>query len=85
VFNAVFFRNALAFEAVAGLDSVGPVLDRYLDRVLAEAWNPATGWCDGGGIGRYDRGGTIDQAGLVQCFALAGLAEAARAKLVDVC
>lgn len=85
VFNAVFFRNASAFEAVAGLGSVAPVLDRYLDRVIADALDPATGWCSGGGIGHYDQGGTIDQAGLVQCFAVAALAARSPERLADLC
>jgi hypothetical protein len=71
VFNAIFFRNLLLLDGVAGYPPVGTALDIYLDRVWEEARDPKTGWFTGGGIGAYEQGGTIDQAGLVQLFALA--------------
>jgi hypothetical protein len=70
-FNAVFFRNLLLYDAIAGYPPVEAALDAYLDRAWAEARHPGTGWFTEGGIGRYERGGSIDQAGLVQLYALA--------------
>lgn len=71
VFNAVFLRNLLLLHATRPLAAIPETLHRYLDRVWAEARDPATGLLLGGGIGRYEGGGAIDQAGLVQLFALA--------------
>jgi hypothetical protein len=70
-FNAIFFRNLLLLDAVAGYAPVDDTLATYLDRVWATARHPGTGWFTEGGIGRYERGGSIDQAGLVQLYALA--------------
>jgi hypothetical protein len=70
-FNAIFFRNLLLFDALAGYPPAFPALVDYLDRVWIHARHPATGWFTEGGIGRYGNGGTIDQAGLAQLFALA--------------
>ena len=69
-FNAVFLRNLLALHAVDPQPRLVAELDRYLERVWVEARDPATGRFTGGGIGRYDDGGTLDHAGLVQLFAL---------------
>jgi hypothetical protein len=70
-FNAIFFRNLLLLDGLAGYPPVQAVLDDYLDRVWSEARHPGTGWFTEGGIGRYERGGSLDQAGLVQLYALA--------------
>jgi hypothetical protein len=70
VFNAVFFRNLLSLHAVRPDPTYLAALDGYLDRVWAEARDPRTGLCTGSGIGSYDRRPTIDQAGLVQLYAL---------------
>jgi hypothetical protein len=82
VFNAVFFRNLLLFDALAGYPGVEPALADYLDRCWAEARHPVTGWFTGGGIGRYERGGSIDQAGLVQLYSLCAWP---RERRVDIC
>jgi hypothetical protein len=70
-FNAVFLRNLLLLDEVAGVPDAAALLDCYLDRAWREARDPASGWFTGGGIGRYDRGGSIDQAGFVQLYARA--------------
>jgi hypothetical protein len=44
--------------------------DPYLARLLAEARDPTTGWFVRGGVGSYDGRPTIDQAAIVQLFAL---------------
>jgi hypothetical protein len=44
-------------------------LDAYLERLLDEARDPS-GWFVAGGIGSYDGRPTIDQAAVVQLFAL---------------
>jgi hypothetical protein len=70
VFNAVFFRNlwplALATPLPRWLDD----LDAYLDRAWTTARHRRTGLLLEGDIGRYEGGGTIDHAGLVQLLAL---------------
>jgi hypothetical protein len=43
--------------------------DPYLERLVADARDP-TGWFRGGGVGRYDERPTLDQAAVVQLFAL---------------
>jgi hypothetical protein len=68
-FNAIFLRNLLFLDEVAGFPDAPVVVDAYLDRAWEHARDPDTGWFDGGAIGRYDRGGTLDQAALVQLFA----------------
>ena len=70
VFNAIFFRNLLTLAAIVPQDRYLAVLDSYLERVWLEARDPATGLFTGAGIGSYDRRPTIDQAGLVQLYAL---------------
>jgi hypothetical protein len=81
-FNAIFFRNLLLFDALAGYPPALPALVGYLDRVWAEARQPATGWFSEGGIGRYEQGGTLDQAGIAQLFALAAWP---RDRWADIC
>jgi len=49
-------------------------LDPYLARLLEEALDPASGWFTRGGVGSYDGTRTIDQAAVVQLFALRALA-----------
>ena len=52
--------------------------DAYLERLHADA-RRADGWYTGGGVGRYDERPTIDQAAVVQLFALrAGVTSGAR-------
>jgi hypothetical protein len=81
-FNAIFFRNLLLFDALAGYPAVAPALAGYLERVWTQARHPATGWFTEGGIGRYGNGGTLDQAGLAQLFALTAWP---RDRWADVC
>jgi hypothetical protein len=45
-------------------------LDPYLQRLLSAARDPSTGWFTDGGLGSYDGSRTIDQAAIVQLFAL---------------
>ena len=70
-FNAIFLRNLLLFDEVARFPDAVVLLDAYLDRAWRDARDPATGWLTNGGIGRYDRGGSIDQAAFVQLYARA--------------
>ena len=70
VFNAVWFRNLLALDAISPVPGLHDALDQYLDRVWGTARDPATGLFTAGGIGSYDGTPAIDQAGLVQLFAL---------------
>jgi hypothetical protein len=46
------------------------VLRRYVERLLAEARDPATGLFTRGGLGSYDGTTTIDQAAIVQLLAM---------------
>ena len=80
-FNANFFENLLALEAIdPPADGSRPYEDRlrsYLDRAWTEARDPETGWFEEGGIGSFTGGifgtehvDTIDQAGMVQMYAL---------------
>jgi len=65
-FAAIAYRALLAepdpSDAIARWDP-------YLDR-LRDAARQTTGWYTGGGVGRYDERPTIDQAAVVQLFAL---------------
>jgi hypothetical protein len=70
VFNAVFFRNLLPLALAGRLPTWGDQLDAYLDRAWTTARQRRTGFLVDGGIGRYEGGGTIDHAGLVQLLAL---------------
>jgi hypothetical protein len=70
VFNAVWLRNLLALDAISAVPGLHDALDHYLDRVWRTARDPATGLFTDGGIGSYDGTPAIDQAGLVQLFAL---------------
>ena len=70
MFNAVWFRNLLALDAISAVPGLHDAFDHYLDRVWRTARDPATGLFTGGGIGSYDGTPAIDHAGLVQLFAL---------------
>lgn len=70
VFNAIWFRNLLALNAVEAVPGALEAVDDYLDRVLSEARDPATGLFTAGGIGSYDGRPAVDQAGIVQLLAL---------------
>jgi hypothetical protein len=80
-FNAIFFRNLAALDAADPHPEVRVALDGYLERLWTEARDPATGWFTGGGIGSYERGGVLDQAGVVQLFAVAAWSQADAADL----
>ncbi len=69
-FNAIWFRNLLALDAVVPVPGLMDALDTYLERVWAAARDPATGLFTAGGIGSYDGTPAIDHAGLVQLYAL---------------
>lgn len=69
-FNGVFFRELLSLHAQRPDDRYLHELDSYLDRAWSTARDPRTGLILGGGIGRYEGGGTIDHAALVQLYAL---------------
>lgn len=82
VFVAIWFRNLLCLHAARPVPGLLDALDDYLYAVWELARDPETQALDGGGIGRYDRGGVIDHAGLVQLYALRGWPETA---WVDIC
>jgi rhamnogalacturonyl hydrolase YesR len=71
-FNAIFFRNLLALDAVAPNPAYRQALGGYLDRLWKEARNPKTGLFTEGGIGKYDStpASLLDQSGIAQLFAL---------------
>lgn len=68
-FNAIFFRNLVQLDAVVEQPAAWAALDGYLDRVWATARDGRSGLLFGGSIGRYEQSG-IDQAALVQLFAI---------------
>jgi hypothetical protein len=71
------WREPPAFAAIAYralLDDPDPTdaverWDPYLERLRANAQEP-NGWYTGGGVGRYGERPTIDQASVVQLFAI---------------
>jgi hypothetical protein len=69
-FLAVWFRELLALPEAA--DRARSVLATHLDRLVDEGREPRTGFFTAGGVGSYDGLATIDQAAIVQLFALAG-------------
>ncbi len=69
VFNAVWFRNMLALDAMFPFDGLRPALDAYLRRAWREGRDDA-GLFTAGGIGSYDGTPAIDAGGLVQLYAL---------------
>lgn len=85
IFNAVMFRNLLAAAALLpGLDPAQRArraATGYAERVWREARDDTTGLLDLGGIGSYERS-CIDQAGMVQLFAVLALP---RDRLVTIC
>lgn len=80
-FNAIYFRNLLALDVVAPVPGLRDALSGYSARLWSDARDPDTGWFTLGGIGRYERGGVLDQSGVVQVFAMQALAPADRANL----
>lgn len=69
-FNAIWLRNLVALDAVAPVPGLQPVLETYAARLWDEGRDPVTGWFTRGGIGRYEKGGVLDQGGVVQILAL---------------
>ena len=64
--------SAIAYRALTEEPDPGDAVarwDPYLERLRADAREP-NGWYTGGGVGRYDQRPTIDQAAVVQLFAL---------------
>jgi hypothetical protein len=63
---------AIAYRALQDEqpDRIDAVWDPYLERLAAEARDPNTGWYIRGGVGSYDGRPTIDQAAIVEMFAL---------------
>lgn len=80
-FNAIFFRNLVALDAVDAHPRVRAVLAPYLERLWNDGRDAASGWFTEGGIGAYDRGGVLDQAGVVQLFAITAMATDAAAEI----
>lgn len=68
-FLAIWFRELLAVWDVA--EEARLRLTSHADRLLDEARDPQTGFFTAGGVGSYDGRPTIDQAAVVQLFALA--------------
>jgi len=63
---------AIAYRALLSEPDPSDAVDRwdpYLERLRAAARQP-NGWYTGGGVGRYDERPTIDQAAVVQLFAM---------------
>jgi hypothetical protein len=69
-FNAIFFRNLMALNAVSPHPAYVQALKDYLDEAWSHARDPATGFLDQGGIGTYGNDRLIDQSAFVQMFAL---------------
>jgi hypothetical protein len=63
-----------AYRALLGSGSptaeVDAIWDPYLERLSTQARDPDTGWFTRGGVGSYDGRPTIDQAAVVQMFAM---------------
>jgi hypothetical protein len=74
-FNAIYFRNLLALQAISPDPRILAQLDGYLDKVWREARNPETGLFDQGGIGKYgdEPGNVLDQGALSQLYAIRAL------------
>ena len=81
MFNAVWFRNLMALDAVEPVAGLEGSIDAYLDRVRHDARDPVTGLFTAGGIGTYDGTPAIDHAGIVQLLALRAWP---RGRLADV-
>lgn len=65
-FVAILFRALLERPT----PELAVALDTYLDRLVTDGRDPVSGWFTSGGIGSYDGRPTIDQAAVVQLFAL---------------
>lgn len=61
------------------------VLLDHAERLWVDGRHPGTGWFTEGGIGRYERGGVLDQAGVVQVFVTANLVTLAAPARLDLC
>jgi hypothetical protein len=72
-FLAIWFR-ALLREPGSHAETL-EVLVRYTDRLLAEARDPSTGLYTAGGVGSYNGRVPIDQAAVVQMFAMRAIEE----------
>lgn len=70
VFNAIAFRGLLGVHDVAPVPGLLDLVDGYLERAWIEARDPTTGLFTRRGIGSYDGRPAIDQAGLVQLYAV---------------
>jgi len=75
-FNAVYFRNLLLLDHAEPLPEARRALSRYTERLWTEARDPSSGWFTRGGIGAYDRGGVLDQAGITQLYAMQAMTPA---------
>jgi hypothetical protein len=64
----------IAYRALLGSGSptaeVDAIWDPYLERLSTQARDPDAGWFTRGGVGSYDGRPTIDQAAVVQMFAM---------------
>lgn len=69
-FNAIFFRNLLALDAIAPDPRYRAAMQAYVDRVWKDGRDPATGALTRGGIGQYQPYGVLDEAGFTQMNAL---------------
>jgi hypothetical protein len=68
-FDAILVRELLVLDAVRPDAGLRAWCAAYLDRVVHEARDPATGLFTGGGIGRYDDGAVLDHAALTGALA----------------
>jgi hypothetical protein len=69
-FVAVFLRNLMALHALREVSGLLAAIDGYLDRAWTSGRDDRSGRLGGGGMGRYDDGGAIDHAAVVQLLAL---------------
>ena len=68
-FNAIMFRNLLQVPGVQA--QAREQMDAYLTRAWTEAFDPANGtFSRSSSMGSYDDGQKLDQAGLIQLYAL---------------
>jgi hypothetical protein len=67
-FSAIWFRASLAIPSVA--DDARRRLSGFVDHLLADARDPATGLFTRGGLASYDGSTTIDQAAIVQLLTI---------------
>ena len=70
-FNAIFFRNLMALDAVAPNPRYHQALESYANRLWTQARDPKTGLFTQGGLGAYGKqGNSLDGGGIAQIFAL---------------